>query len=133
MRRFSHRHPWTILVMVVLLLFGTSGVTLSRMTCLLGGHTVVGLGLLEDCCPEDEEHDAPVVKSLCCDFGAAFSSIDDVLPSPPQESPAVNQAAHGLALASSFTGDAESIAWLTTRPPPRTVTERLSEMRLLRI
>lgn len=133
MRRSHHRNPLAIVAMVALLLLGTSGLTISRMTCLLGGHTVVSLGLMEDCCPEEEEHAAPVVKALCCDFGTASSTIEDLLPNPHQESPSVCEGMHPMRLAFAFTDGAEPIAWLATRPPPRSVAERLSGLRSLRI
>lgn len=54
-----------------LLLFATSGVALSRMTCLLSGRTVMIVGMLEDCCPDVPRNEGAVVTPVCCDLSAA--------------------------------------------------------------
>ncbi len=76
MRSFLHSNRWVSVLVAMLLLFATSGMAITRMTCLLGGHSVVSLGALEDCCPEDEHSDVPTVKSECCDLSLAQMTGD---------------------------------------------------------
>ena len=47
----------------------TSGMTISRMTCLIGGHSALSIGTLADCCP-DEGHDGPIIQAQCCVHGS---------------------------------------------------------------
>lgn len=60
----------------LLLLFATSGMAVSRVTCLLGGHSVVSLGAMDDCCPEDVPTDGPSVRPECCALSSARSGGD---------------------------------------------------------
>jgi hypothetical protein len=71
MRSFLLRNRWATISMVVLMLFGTSGLALSRMTCLMAGHSVLRLGTMEDCCPTREVPDEPTVSPVCCVMGVA--------------------------------------------------------------
>jgi hypothetical protein len=59
------RRPWALAVLAGLLLVSTSGITVSRMTCLLSGRSVLSLGRAADCCPPDE-HDGPALQAACC-------------------------------------------------------------------
>lgn len=76
MRSFLHNNRWASVLVAVLLLFATSGMAITRMTCLLGGHSVVSLGALEDCCPADEGSDVPTVKAECCALSSAQTTGD---------------------------------------------------------
>jgi hypothetical protein len=71
MRAFLHSNRWASVLVAVLLLFATSGMAITRMTCLVGGHSVVSLGTMADCCPEDEPSDVPTVKAECCALSSA--------------------------------------------------------------
>lgn len=44
----------------------TSGVALSRMTCLVAGHSIMGIGSLADCCPEEPSSEEPAFRAVCC-------------------------------------------------------------------
>lgn len=68
MRQFILRHRWASLLVVGLMLFATSGMALSRMTCVISGHSVVALGMLEDCCPEPESAEGAMIAPVCCEF-----------------------------------------------------------------
>ncbi len=80
MRRLLQRHRWATISVVLLLLFATSGMALSRMTCLMSGHSVVSFGILEDCCPEPEPSEGPAVAPVCCVFGQAALDVEPLLP-----------------------------------------------------
>ncbi len=54
------------MAVTALMLFGTSGLAISRMTCLMAGHTVVSIGATTDCCPEKEHAGTPTVAAECC-------------------------------------------------------------------
>lgn len=55
MRRFFQHNRWLTVLVACLLLFATSGLSLSRATCLMSGHSLLSAGLASDCC-EDQEH-----------------------------------------------------------------------------
>lgn len=119
--------------MAILLLWGTSGLSFSRMTCVLSGHASYSLGMMDDCCPEDRS-EAPVIKATCCDFGSVVNEVDDVMPghqlalSAPH---APAEAAWPIVACHSEGSLVEG--WLATRPPPLLTQERLSNLRRLRI
>ena len=62
------------------MLFATSGMALSRMTCVISGHSVVALGMMEDCCPEPENAAGAMISPVCCEFVQAGG---DALPFVP--------------------------------------------------
>lgn len=80
MRRFLHRHRWATVSVVLLLLFATSSMALSRMTCLMSGHSVVAFGMLEDCCPEPEPTEGATLAPVCCVFGQAALDVEPFMP-----------------------------------------------------
>ena len=47
-------------------MLATSGLALSRMTCLIAGHSIIGIGTLADCCPEEPSGDGPELQAICC-------------------------------------------------------------------
>lgn len=80
MRRLLHRHRWATLSVVVLLLFATSGMAISRMTCLISGHSIVALGMLEDRCPDPAPAEGATVAPVCCVFGQAAANVEPFMP-----------------------------------------------------
>jgi hypothetical protein len=80
MRRSLQRHRWVTLLVVGLLLFATSGLMLSRMTCLMSGRSVVAFGMLEDCCPDPEQNQDASVAPVCCVFGHASAEVEPFIP-----------------------------------------------------
>jgi hypothetical protein len=80
MRTTLLRHRWATIAVVVLLLFATSGMALSRMTCLMSGHSTVALGMLEDCCPEPEPTEGASIAPVCCVFGQAALDVEPFMP-----------------------------------------------------
>lgn len=69
------------MLVVGLMLFATSGMALSRMTCLVSGHSVVALGMMEDCCPEPENSDGATLAPICCEIVQAGSESLPFVPS----------------------------------------------------
>lgn len=62
--------------MVGLLLFATSGLMLSRMTCLMSGRSVLAFGMLEDCCPEQERPEGASLAPVCCVYAQAAADVE---------------------------------------------------------
>lgn len=133
MRQLLHRHRWATLAVTMLLLFATSGMALSRMTCLIGGHSVWALGQIDDCCPEDERPEGPAISPVCCVYGQAGGEVLPFVPAPemvftPVWACFIPQVFDpGTRQAPGSCGEA------FTRPPPTSGTERLVAHRLFRI
>ncbi|MEX1132719.1 MAG: hypothetical protein WEC15_05810 [Flavobacteriales bacterium] len=85
MRRLLQCHRWATLSVVVLLLFATSSMALSRMTCLMSGHSILALGMIDDCCPEPEPTEGATIAPVCCVFGQAALDVEPLLPSTSME------------------------------------------------
>jgi hypothetical protein len=117
MRRFLHRNRWATLSVVALLMFATSGMMLSRMTCLISGHSVLALGLIEDCCPE-EHHDMATISAVCCEFGqtSLFESTFFGHAGPDIE--ALLLCLDAAPIAVLTLPEPAPLAWLESRPPP---------------
>lgn len=129
MRRLLLRHRWTSYLVTGLLLFATSGATLSRMTCLMGGHSVLSLGLATECCPKSDTDGVPVLKSTCCDVTEARLGQPDLLPS---EQLAMDPFLNGVSWMAPPSIASELVLWpewLETRPPPKDAPERLAFLR----
>lgn len=119
--------------MALLLLWGTSGISFSRMTCLLSGHANYSLGAIDDCCPEGRS-ETPAFKATCCDFGSVTNEVDDVMPGHQLAlSPPLSSVAALLPIVPRRTEGCSAEGWLATRPPPLLTQERLSSLRRLRI
>lgn len=54
------------LAMLVLLL-GTAAPAMARMTCVMGGPSVLSVGQAEECIPTDHAHEATTVQTTCCE------------------------------------------------------------------
>ena len=76
MNQCIRQNKWSATLLAVLLLFVTSGFALSRMTCLSAGHSVVSVGLLDDCCPDEAPSTVPVIKETCCAVSQAVGYTD---------------------------------------------------------
>jgi len=68
-RKFLQYNRWATALVACLFMVATSGMTISRMTCLIGGHSALSIGTLADCCP-DEGHDGPIIQAQCCVHGS---------------------------------------------------------------
>lgn len=113
--------------MALLLLLATSGVTVSRMSCLISGHSELSLGLADDCCPE-EEHGGSSVEATCCDFDQAGTDRIDVLPGSQLEFislPVIEAVSQPDARISAHLAP----HWLESRPPLLSGLERLTLVR----
>jgi hypothetical protein len=134
MRHFLLRERWSLHVVAALLLFGTSGLAITRMTCLMGGHTVWTLGAMEDCCPGHDDGEGPRLAAECCLFAEAgglagpfVGGKAPLLDGPGPASPFPALAPVFLASAHRFT------VRLSGRPPTLAPAERLAVLSVFRI
>ncbi len=56
----------SVLAMLVLVL-GTAAPALARMTCIMGGPSILSIGQAEDCSPVDHAHPVTTVQATCCE------------------------------------------------------------------
>lgn len=134
MRGFLQQHRWATLLVVGLLLFATSGLMLSRMTCLMSGRSVVAFGMLEDCCPDPERSGEASIAPVCCVFGHAAAEVEPFMPSEALAQVAVPFAAVGFVKPFElvFTEDVGT-TFLRDRAPPLPATARLALFATYRI
>jgi hypothetical protein len=127
MRRLLHRHRWCTALVAGLLMLATSGVSLSRMTCLLGGHSIMAIGNISDCCPELPAGDADAISAVCCAYSEAGGDRVLTVASASMDINAMLvlvDAAPVLVLAEGpLSVQAPDGA---SKPPPLEVTDRLS-------
>jgi hypothetical protein len=127
MRRFLHRNRWATLSVVALLMFATSGMMLSRMTCLMGGHSVWALGLIEDCCPE-EEHDMATISAVCCEFGQTSAFKEAFVGHAGIDLVGLLLCLDAAPFSVLTLPEPAPLAWLESRPPPAFAGERLATL-----
>jgi hypothetical protein len=134
MRRFLQRHRCITLGVVALLLFATSGLMLSRMTCLMSGRSVLAFGMLEDCCPDTEKPEGASIAPVCCVFGQAAADVDPFMPTEAMPQVAVPFTAVGFAKPFELllTEDIGTTT-LRDRAPPPSATTRLALFATFRI
>lgn len=133
MRRFLLKHRWATILVVGLMLFATSGATLSRMTCLMGGHTVLSFGLADDCCPEPESGSHAVLKATCCEFSEAKGATVTFIANNTLALVPVLMALDAVPVTIGLEEGSMPFAWLDSRPPPLSRPERLASIGSLRL
>lgn len=126
MRRFLQIHRWATVLAMGLLLFATSGTMLSRMTCLLGGHSVLSIGIVVDCCPAEEEQDGSTIEAACCDLTQAKLEMSHLIGSEPCALPVLIAVSNEAPQWAPGKRNVAVIQWLDSRPPPQEVPDRLA-------
>jgi hypothetical protein len=134
MRQVLQQHRWATLLVVGLLLFTTSGLMLSRMTCLMSGRSVVAFGMLEDCCPDPERSEGATIAPVCCVFGHAAADVEPFMPSEAMAQLAVPCAVAGFVKPLELAlQEGHGTAILRDRAPPLPVNARLALFATFRI
>lgn len=134
MRALLDRHKWLTYVVVGFFLLATSGMALSRMTCLDGGHSVVSLGKATDCCPEEEAHGpSPEVKAACCELAMVQGERDNYLPNAGYDFTVSDLALERFVIEWSVPEPVFNVSWLGSRPPPLAVPDRLAVISVQRV
>jgi hypothetical protein len=52
---------------MLVLVLGTAAPALARMTCIMGGPSILSIGQAEDCSPVDHAHPVTTVQATCCE------------------------------------------------------------------
>lgn len=130
--RKLRRNPWAMAAMAVLLLLATSGVGLSRMTCLSSGRTVISLGKADDCCPPEEEQGMALAPA-CCSYTEAGGERAQALPCITSDDLLIALPALPVSGTACAPLLRPAPSWQPTRPPPLGAPERLSRIRVLLI
>jgi hypothetical protein len=128
MRHFLHRHRWLTVMVAMLLVVATSGMTLSRMTCLIGGHSIWSIGLMEECCPHPEEQDLATISSHCCDVGQASGTGDPLLGHSGPDMEVLLVIAGATPFSTIVLPAQRPLNWLLSRPPPCDPGDRLVDL-----
>lgn len=119
------KNRWMLASLAMLLLLVTSGLTVSRMSCLISGHSVLSLGLADDCCPEEEHGDGTMIGATCCELVQATADRVELLPSATFDLvalPVTDTAPTWDAVAF----ERQPLRWLDSRPPPLLGLKRLA-------
>lgn len=122
-----------MVLVTALLLLATSGLSLSRMTCLKGGFSVYTLGTTFAECGGEEVPEGPALRAECCTFGQVVLVQPDlhherqVVVDVPV---AYVQFPGALVTMPSAPGMSMRMA---PRPPPRPTDERRSLLRVYRV
>ncbi len=122
-----------VVLVTALLLLATSGLSVSRMTCLKGGFSVYTLGATFAECGAEEVPSEPAVRAECCTFGQVVLDQPDlhhdrqVVVDVPV---AYAQLPGALVVPLSAPGTPKVMA---CGPPPRPTDERRSLLRVYRI
>ena len=133
MRRFLQQHRWATVLVVGLLLFATSSMTLSRMTCLMGGHSVLSFGPADECCPEEEKPEGATLKAICCTFTEAQLDRTTVIPAQGMDLVDLLAEVDGAPSVILAVPVMEPVRWWDGKPPPRTLPDRLADLQVLLI
>ncbi|MCB0768943.1 MAG: hypothetical protein KDC00_00875 [Flavobacteriales bacterium] len=133
MRGFLHRNRWATVLITGLFLLATSGLALSRMTCLMGGPSVLSIEAMDDCCPEHGPMEGATFTPDCCEMATVQNGSVNFLPHNEQDlGPAL------LALESAprlllSVGTTVTPPRADSRPPPLLGIERLVRLCVQRI
>ena len=125
MRRFLQHNRWATLLVVGFFMLATSGLALSRMTCLMGGPSVLSIGAMEDCCPEHGPSESATFTADCCDLATVQSSAQNYLPHEDLDFAPVLLALDATPRLLLSVGTSLRTTATDSRPPPLLGTERL--------
>jgi hypothetical protein len=103
------------------------------MTCLISGHSVLELGVLEDCCPEPPSSDVPTLNAQCCLFSEASAERPPFVSTPSFDVLQLPVVTLFLGKAAAVLVDRPLLANLSSRPPPLDGGERRALSAIFRI
>lgn len=128
MRRFLHRNRWFTISVVALLMFATSGMMLSRMTCLIGGHSTLSIGLIDDCCPDTEPGQLATIAAQCCEVGQTDQFDINFVGHGSLDLIALLLDVDAAPFALITSPEPVAPVWLESRPPPEEAGDRLATL-----
>ena len=126
MRRFLLHNRWAAVLVASLLLFATSGLSISRMTCLFSGHTVLSFGQLDDCCPDEQGGGQATFKATCCAFTQATSDRVVLIHANPLDIVPFFMVSDVVPFLTMAVAATLPHRWLDGRPPPLSAPDRLA-------
>ncbi len=121
------------LALGLLLLVGTAMPMLSRMTCLMSGHSELRIGQPQDCCPPEDPCGEEEVGATCCVFEQVMPVEERCVPASSAlavPAPAVGNA--GMTPVISMAAETAT-RYLVDAGPPLSALDRLSRLRVLRV
>lgn len=134
MRPLLTRHKWITYLVVGLFLVATNGMTISRMTCLKGGHSVVSLGVMVGCCPEEGDgSDAPAYRAICCELALVKGERDSYIPNIGTDDHIATIDLWHCVADVSLLAPVHNVTWLASRPPPLSAPDRLTVISVQRV
>jgi hypothetical protein len=128
--RSLHITHWAL---ALLLLFAAAAPTLSRMTCLEGGHSQLVLGDLNDCCPEAPAPDGPVFKGQCCIASTAQADAAQFVQSQGTVVPDHAVLVAVLPVTVALLLEPTMLPSYERGPPPLDASARMARLQVLRI
>lgn len=112
---------------MLVLLLGTAAPALARMTCVMGGPSIVSFGQAKDCSPVDHAQPFTTVQATCCEVLQTDPQRSDFVPATGVMIPVL----FAMVLPAAIM-PAEIIAPMVrrdasfTRPPPLERSQRLA-------
>ena len=119
--------------MVGLLVLATSGLMLSRMTCLMSGRSVVTVGPSMECCPAEPASNVPVIKGVCCAFSAIQPPDTEYVPVTAMTVSCPVTAGIPLSASTVQLVPLKLARTYPCRPPPGSMAKRLASLQVYRI
>lgn len=122
----------TVVALGLLLLAGTALPMLSRMTCLMSGHSELRIGQPQDCCPPGDPCGEDELDATCCVFQQVMPLEERCVPAgmaPEILSPMMDL---GHPAPTHRPADVQVAARPCVKGPPLSAPERLSRLQLLR-
>lgn len=122
----------TVIALGLLLLAATAMPMLSRMTCLMSGHSELRIGQPQDCCPPGDACGDEEVGATCCVFQQVMPLEERCVPAGHSPEPTVHTVPLGyLQPAVRHSGGPLPVS-PCVKGPPLSAPERLSHLRRLR-
>ncbi len=125
---------WTTAIALgLLLLAGTALPMLSRMTCLMSGHSELRIGQPQDCCPPGDPCGEDELDATCCVFQQVMPVEERCVPASGAlavPAPAVGNA--GMTPVIPMAAETAT-RYLVDAGPPPSALDRLSRLRVLRV
>ena len=129
--RSIRSNRWLALPVTALLLALVGAPVLSRMDCLMSGHSTFAIGNMEDCCPHDGDADEPTLRAVCCELAQTAPEKADYLRHSIATIDLQVVAADAPLLTLTPESSAPARHALASRPPPLSAPLRLSRLGLL--
>ncbi len=126
-------HGLAVMAMLLLLL-GTAAPALARMTCVMGGPSILSLGQAKECTPVDHEHPETTVSATCCEVLQTQPQRTDFVPAASVLMPVLGAVVMpAVVVPSQIRGPEVPRERLLSRPPPLACERRLANLGHFRI